>query len=273
MVSLLRFFACPTKRLCRLGIRFTILVAGTNWLIACQGDLPSQQLPAPTADPCALTPADKYYFTMSNQLDDKYFESDTIFPGTVRFSAPPVYQRVTWRIGNDPRLYTATSFNLGFPAAVGSVQVQFFGTRPIDKCLTRDDGVDTLAKTLTVLPFNRKNPQAAIEGKYVGAISTALQDTFRVRVFVQRDPVDTANVKVILYNLNKGCPGLDINIIGGYKALVFNQTRGDAQCHGIYGSAALDPKDRNLLRVQYQEQVTPGQPQTVAREFIGRRVR
>ena len=46
-----------------------------------------------------------------------------------------------------------------------------------------------------------------------------------------------------------------------------------AHMHGLYGAAALDSTDRNILCVRYCEQVTPGSFETVALKFVGRRVR
>lgn len=254
-----------------------LLCAG---LAACQGDLPPQSLPKPGVDPCTLPASAKYYFTVANEVDTRYFSSDTIFAGglmgTVRLLAPPVYRSVVWQVGSDPRTYTANPFKLNFPTAVGTVRIRLVGTRPVDACRPGDRGVDTLTQLLTVVPFNYRHPHAAVEGRFAGATTAAPLDTFTVRIFtrlVPLTPSDTSNYVLNVYNLNKGCPGLDMNVIPGYRALVFNQTRGDAQCHGVYGAAAVDSTDRNILRIRYREQVTPGQPAYVDREFIGRRVR
>lgn len=254
-----------------------LLCAG---LPACQADLPPQSLPKPGVDPCTLPASAKYYFTVANEVETRYFPSDTVFAGgltgTVRLLAPAVYRTVVWQVGGDPRTFTTNPFKLNFPTAVGTVLIRFVGTRPVNACRPGDRGVDTLTQRLTVVPFNYRHPHAAVEGRFVGATTAAPLDTFTVRIFTRLIPLapgDTSNYVLNLYNLNKGCPGLDMNVIPGYRALVFNQTRGDAQCHGVYGVAALDSTDRNILRVRYGEQVTPGQPAYVNREFVGHRVR
>lgn len=240
-------------------------------IVSCQDGLPTQQLPRPSADPCATPVAAKYYFTVANQVGDKFFPSDTIFPGTVKLSAPAVYTSVVWRIGNDTRTFTKNNLIFDFPTAIGTITIRFVGTRPVDKCKARDQGIDTLTKSLTVVNFNPRHPHSAIEGVFLGATANMPADTFRVRIFNRQDVRDTASYEIAMYNLNKGCPGLEMNLVPSYRAISFNQTRGDAICHGIYGSGILDSIDRNKIYLKYNEQLTPGQPEYAPRVFIGYR--
>lgn len=240
-------------------------------LVNCQGDLPTQQLPKPSADPCATPAAAKYYFSVANQVGDMFFSSDTIFPGTVKLSAPAIYTSTVWHIGNDPRTFTKNNLLFDFPTAIGTVAIRFIGTRPIDKCKAHDLGVDTLTKSLTVVSFNPRHPHSAIEGVFLGATANMPSDTFSVRIFNRQDVRDTASYAIAMYNLNKGCPGLDINLFPSYRAITFNQTRGDAMCHGVYGYGILDSIDRNKIYIKYNEQLHPGQPEYAPRIFIGHR--
>lgn len=238
-------------------------------LVSCHNDVFTKQPPTPIPDPCIIPISQRHYFIVANQVDDRFFPSDTIFPGTIRLSAPTIYTSITWQIGNDARLFFKNNQLINFPNAIGTVYIKFIGTRPTDACLPKDRGVDTLTKTLTIVPYNYRHPRSAIEGIYLGANTNTPQDTFSVRIFNRHNPRDTTDYAINVYNLNKGCPGLDINVIPAYKALKFNQTRGDASCHGVYGVASLDSVDRRKLKITYNEQLVPGQPEYAARVFIG----
>ena len=185
--------------------------------------------------------------------------------------APPVYTAVEWRIGTDPHTFTKNPQLLDFQQPVGTISVRLIGTRAVDKCRPGDRGVDTLMKTLTVVPYDPAQPRAAIAGVFLGAASNAPADTFRVsiRPGLRYGGVDST---LLPYNLNKGCPGLDMDANPQYRALEFNQRRADGQCHGVYGYAVLDSLDRNKLRIVYHELV-PGQSQYSNRVFIGHRQR
>jgi len=241
------------------------------YIASCHNDAITQQPPIPLPDPCVTPVSQRHFFTIANQVDDKFFPSDTIFPGTVRLSAPSVYTSVTWQVGNDARIFIKNNQLFDFTSAIGTIYIRFIGVRPVDACIPKDRGSDTLTKALTIVPYNYRHPRSAIEGIYLGANVNAPQDTFSVRIFNRYNPRDTTDYAITIYNLNKGCPGLDMNVIPAYKALKFNQTRGDATCHGVYGVASLDSVDRRKLKITYNEQLVPGQPEYAARVFIGYR--
>lgn len=243
-------------------------------LAGCTGDLPIQPVRKPAPDPCALPVTARHYFRVTSQRlgCERFVTGDTLFPGTLRLVAPPVYTAVEWRIGSDPRTFTKNPQLLEFAQPVGPVALRFIGTRPVDPCQPGDRGVDTLFSTVTVVAYRPRHPHAAIEGVFLGATTQAPRDTFRVSIRPGlMFPGDSSSLTLIPFNLNKGCPGLEMKTCPQYRALDFNQTRGDAQCHGVYGYAALDSLDRNRLRIVYREQVTPGQPEYADRIFIGYR--
>ena len=245
-------------------------------LTGCNGDLPIQPAQKPTVDPCTQPFAARYYFRVTSQRFGcgRFVAGDTLFPGTLRLAAPPGYTAVEWRVGSDPRTFTKNPQQLDVQQPIGTVAIRFVGTRPVDKCRPGDRGVDTLFQTVTVVPYYPRRPRAAIEGVFLGATAQAPRDTFRVSIRPGlMFPGDSSSLTLIPYNLNKGCPGLEMKTCPQYRALDFNQTRGDAQCHGVGGYAALDSLDRNLLRIVYREQVTPGQPAYADRLFIGYRQR
>lgn len=263
----------------RVANLFTLPRHVTRWLMAVV--IPGMVLaschrktedPAPV--PCGKSPA-PYGFTIQNNINNKFFTCDTIFPSVVRFSAAPAYSTVVWQIGTDPRVYTQKDVDVTFPAsAVGTVTIRCTGTRPVNRvCFPNDDGVDTMTKVLTVMPLNPSVPHAAIEGKFLGATTDAPRDTFTVRIFVGPDLLYPTQPALFLVNLNKGCPGTSIDISAGYQGLVFNQGIGNAVCHGVYGVGHIDLQDRTKIRFDYSEQATPGSPVEVSKVFIGTRIR
>ncbi len=263
----------------RIAYLFILLQRTTGWLIAIvlAGTVLAachQKGDEPVPVPCGIPPA-PFGFKIENNINDKFFTCDTIFPSVVRLSAAPVYTSVVWQIGTDPRVYTQKAFDITFPATtVGTVTITCTGTRPVNRiCFPNDDGVDTMTKVLTVMPLNPYAPHAAIEGKFLGATTDAPRDTFTVRIFVGPDLLHPTQPALFLVNLNKGCPGTSIDISAGYQGLVFNQGIGNAVCHGVSGIGHIDLQDRTKIRFDYDEQVTPGKPALASKVFIGTRIR
>lgn len=272
--SMLLFFKQHLLQRCqKLTYLLIILGFGSVLINGCSHDGEGRNSSNPT--PCGPAQAEQYAFTIQNNINNNFFECDTIFPSVVRFTASQVYSSAKWKIGTDPRSFTKTSFDLTFPStSTGSVVIQCIGTRPINTvCIPHDDGIDTLTKVLTIMPLDEFAPHAAIEGKFLGSTTDAVSDTFVVRIFVGPDLLHPPHPAIFLYNLNKGCPGTSIDISAGYQGLVFNQGIGNTVCHGVFGTGHIDLKNRNKIRFDYDEQKTPGSVTLVHKTFLGTRIR
>lgn len=226
-------------------------------------------------NPCATAQPNPLTFKMREQVGNQFFETDSTYPRTLSFRAPRTYTTFRWKIGNDPKVFTDSSFTLEFTQAVGTIPIQLIATRALNTtCFPHDDGVDTLTKSLTILPLDPQQPHAAIEGKYLGATLDAPQDTFTVRVYTAPVPYSPQDRGIFLKNLNKGCQGTAMSIVGGYRSIVFNQGNfaGDG-CKQVAGVGFLDPLDRNKIRFVYSQIETAGATTRTPKTFVGNRIR
>ena len=200
---------------------------------------------------------------------------DTAILGVVTFAGPGApYTSYEWRVGNDPRVFTQKSFGLGFNTAnlYGTVPVRLIARRPPNlACFAKDDGVDTLTKSLTIVPYALAT--SPILGRFRGANLDAPADTFTVRILVEPDRrlpgIPNAPPAVYLHNLpNKVCPfTVDEQVGGGWRGVEID----GIGCGLAYGTALLGD-DRRTLRITYSMVNLPN-PTRFDRIFVGRRVR
>ena len=161
---------------------------------------------------------------VANPLTFSFLEySGTPTPDTtynnqsVSFVGPGApYTAYQWLVG--PTTVRATQkFTLSFDAnTVGPIPVRLIARRPPNTaCFPHDDGVDTLTRVLTLVPFvdpavPLRNPRAPIYGKYLGATHSAPRDTFTVRIYQGRNyyyPTDpTAPPHRLRQQLAQGVP-------------------------------------------------------------------
>lgn len=141
---------------------------------------------SPGENPCDSAVPAKAEFYIKENLSDTAFLADTIFrDNVVTFEANSSYYATTWKVGEDPRVFTARSFTLSFADFLGSLDVQFTGrATPNTRCFPLDSGVYSGTKKLTVVeqeqkPFVTVSPMV---GRYKGAYREAPQDSFIVRI-------------------------------------------------------------------------------------------
>jgi hypothetical protein len=138
-------------------------------------------------DPCeGLTVMPVANFAIKEVLSDTAFYSDTIFRDNgAEFVALDQYETVSWKVGNDTRNFTQSSFSLRFPNFLGSMNVKFTGTKkPNTLCFPADNGIYDGTKSLTVVEQVEK-PNVTLSpliGNYQGAYTDSPQDTFTVRI-------------------------------------------------------------------------------------------
>ena len=200
---------------------------------------------------------------------------DTAILGDVAFVGPGApYTTYEWQVGTDPRVFTQKRFGLFFGTAnlYRTIPVRLIARRPPNlACFAKDDGVDTLTKALTIMPY--ASASSPILGRFHGANLDAPADTFTVRITAEPDRrfpgIPNAPPTVYLHNLpNKVCPfTINEQVSGGWRGILID----GIGCGGAYGTALLDD-DRRTLRITYSMVNLPN-PARLDRVFVGRRVR
>jgi hypothetical protein len=85
----------------------------------------------------------------------------------VFFNSKTTYESYEWRVGTDPRVWTARRFELQFQNYVGTVDIRLIGRRKArPECQSGDVGIDTFTRRLTILP----RLDVPIFGRYNGTI-------------------------------------------------------------------------------------------------------
>ena len=255
----------------RLRLLFVCtMVAGLLGTTSCRKNSP---LPAP--DPCLGARA--------NPLTFRFLESygtptpDTALSNqTIAFDGPGTpYTSYEWRVGTDPRPFTQRRFGLYFPRTrIGTFLVRLIAHRPPNlRCFPKDDGVDTLTQTLTVV--DRNAFQSPVYGKFLGANVDAPRDTFTIRVFSgpsYQVPVDPLAAPYdYLRNLGRGCQSPYFNIGMTWRGLSFFFNGTDFNCLSESGSGYLPTRDS--IRIDYSQRESSNSSNRVNRVFRGRRVR
>jgi hypothetical protein len=203
---------------------------------------------------------------------------DTAFTGqTITFEAlGPPYNAYEWQVGSAANTRTTRSFALDFPASVtGRIAVRLIARRRPDPagCPALDDGVDTLTRTLTLIPPG--DLRAPIYGKFQGANRDAPRDTFTVRVLLGGNydfPNNPAAPRYnYLYNLGKGCrsPYFDVGL--RWNGIRFTYSAIDFGCLSPNGRGFMTTRDS--IRIEYNEYVAASGSGRHDRVFLGKRIR
>lgn len=246
-----------------VGGAFVLLAASSLGLAGCRDK-------APAPDPCQGQ--------LANPLTLRFIEAfGTPTPDTAYNNQPMVfeapgapYTSYKWLIGQvDERTgrRTGVSFDR---YTLGQLSVRLIATRPPNKaCFKNDDGVDTLTKTLTLVPY--RDQRAPIYGRFRGANKDTPSDTFSVRIYqgpnVAYPNNPAAEPSNYIVGVPKGCnkPYLDIGLTW----------RGITSSGGSGGCTGLDITKgylttRDSLRLEYRTQVSPT---IIDKVFVGKRVR
>lgn len=247
----------------RLISAWSVLLLG---LAACHHDTPAP-------DPCLTQQANPLSFRFLEAYgtptpDTAYSKQDITFEGP---GAP--YTSYEWKVGNDARVFDKRKFSLYFyEKDAGKYPVRLIARRPANtRCFSKDDGVDTLTKVLTILP--NRTLRAPVLGKFLGANTDAPNDTFTIRVFLApnrfypNDP--TVEPFTYLRNLSKGCQSPYFDVGQTWRAINFNYGGSEFGCHTESGTGYLTTRDS--IRVNY-DRFEP-YPQVKKHVFLGKRVR
>lgn len=244
------------------------LLGGLLWAAGCG----HKDVPAP--NPCIGTKANPLTFRFLENFGTP--TPDTAFTGQrITFDGPGApYTEYKWQVGTDPRPFTQKRFGLYFPeTAAGPVAVRLIATRPPNtRCFAKDDGVDTLTQTLTLLPRSLRAP---VYGRFLGSNADAPRDTFSIRIFSAPTyvlPIDPAADPLdYLRNLGRGCQSPYFTVGLTWRGIWFNYGRNDFSCLTESGTGYLTTRDS--IRVDYTQNEPFPSPGRVSRVFRGRRVR
>ncbi len=243
-----------------------VVVAG---LFAAAGlSLPGCDEKEPLPDPCQGQKANPLTFefreAFGTPTPDTAYNDQTV--GLIGPGKP--YTKYKWLIGRidereGPRV--GVSFD---EFTLGNIPVRLIATRPPNlACFPKDDGVDTLTKTLTLMPY--RDARAPIYGKFQGANKDTPRDTFTVRIyqgpnfFQPNNPA--AEFTNYLVGVPKGCrvPYFDIGLT--WRGISPNS----GGCTGLNVNLGY-LTTRDSIRLEYRAQVSPT---IIDKVFVGRRVR
>lgn len=203
-------------------------------------------------DPCKDKVPFKADFTIEEKVGDTSFVTNkALAPGYVFFKAKGTYDSVRWFIGGPQNSSTNRNHVLYFQNPEGPVDVTFIGyKKPDAQCFPYDKAIDTVRKTVTILP---RDGNAAIVGRFWG--------------YNQSNPADTFSITISYYdnvwgyfikNLPKGCPGyttgsesapknIGLTIKAGYSG--FQIDAASVECATVEGYGKLN--DQDTLRITY----------------------
>ena len=254
------------------------LLGGATLLLLLAAPACRRDAPAPEPDPCRTALANPLTFRILENYGTP--TPDTAFnKQTITFEAPDsLYTSYAWQIGSDPRTFDKRTVSLYFPDAPPStLAVRLIARRPPNtRCFSQDDGLDTLTRTLTLVPRRFARP-APIYGRFLGSNADAPQDTFSIRVF-QAPPFTTppdplAAPYDYLRNLGRGCQSPYFSVGLTWRGIFFNYGRNDFGCLTESGTGHLLASNRDSIVVRYSQNRTDRDPTRVSRVFRGRRVR
>lgn len=137
-------------------------------------------------NPCTGMLQPRAEFGIKEVLSDTAFYTDTAFAdNTINFCALLPYKSVQWKIGDDPREFAGTSFNLNFPDELGTFDIAFTGkTDANPACFPGDNGSYSGTKQITIVEQLDKATltRSPLTGSYSGAFDDNPHDIFTVRI-------------------------------------------------------------------------------------------
>lgn len=125
-------------------------------------------------------------FVIKETVGFTSFIADTVFrQNPIVFETTRPYDSVIWKIGNDPRSFDTSKFELMFPGILGTFGVTLNAKAvPNQGCFPGDRGVYNGKKNLTILEQFDKNSLTVspMVGRYSGAYIESPTDTFSVTI-------------------------------------------------------------------------------------------
>lgn len=221
----------------------------------------------PLPDPCAKLAANPLIFQFVEAFGTP--TPDTAYnnqPLAIKGPGAP-YTSYQWLVGKiDER--TGQNIVVSFDGAtLGPIPVRLIAKRPPNPaCFKNDDGVDTLTKVLTLVPY--RDLRAPIYGKFQGANTDAPRDTFTVRIYSGPNfyypNIPGAEPTNYVAGMPKWCQYPHHNV--GLTWRGFTATNG-TDCSNFDLKGYLTTRDS--IRIEYRTQIVPT---IIDKIFVGKRV-
>ncbi|MBS1554012.1 MAG: hypothetical protein JSU09_03715 [Bacteroidetes bacterium] len=235
----------------------------------------------PKPNPCrGIAPLDADFtikqpisFAIANGRYDTLLATDTVLMGsTVQFEAKHDSMTYEWKIGEDDRTWNTKKVTLAFRDFYGSVRIRLIGRwSPNVQCFPKDDGVDTVYRTLTVLQ-DKDNP---VFGEYEGYNLSKVSDIFRIKL---SPTFPIYPWEGVLTNINKGCDGAG-GPNGEYGWVAYRRYFFGWGDSTPFGGNCLAPKgalevsgDGKNVRVNFSTITSTTNSKRVKDAFIGKRI-
>jgi hypothetical protein len=138
--------------------------------VACKKKQSDPEIPDPPAS-----------FKIEENVGGKWVETPSVLVyNGVRFTASDLYESYKWTIGYDTRTFTTRVTGLSFPDGGDNfVNIRLIAKKKAQHIKdTKDDGVDTLTRTMSILKWE----ESRIIGRYKGHVTTRPDDEFIMSV-------------------------------------------------------------------------------------------
>jgi hypothetical protein len=191
---------------------------------------------------------------LRDRLGNRYFNTPTIYVGrTLYLKAALHYDSCSWTIGNNGRVWNGDSFEVSFIQPYGKMTVTLIGKRKPDKCFPKDDGMDTIEKTINVIsgggPYGYNGPLLGNWLIYDSANPKAVYTELKI---LQSDSAEKGRYDTYFYHIMPGC---DIGYMGsGLEDLSYNAFLIQDDYTGCYSAIIighLDETDTNKITLEY----------------------
>ncbi|MDX1904123.1 MAG: hypothetical protein SFU27_08190 [Thermonemataceae bacterium] len=159
-------------------------------------------------DLCANQKPFEADFDIKEVVGDSSFVTDTTLAQQfVIFEAKEDYDTYEWKIGLDERTFTTKDVQLFFPEPTLLLNIRLIATKKPSACFPNDKTVDTIVKTLKVVPFE----QSKLIGEYQGADIDNPNEPYTVKIFAG-DLRNDGYIDYVLDNWVRGClAGKDVD--------------------------------------------------------------
>lgn len=225
-------------------------------------------------EPCVGVQAPKPDFMMRDRLGPRYFNTATIYDGrTLYLKSVLHYDSCSWTIGNNGRVWHGDSFQVSFIQPYGKMLVRLIGKRKPEKCFPKDDGMDTIEKTINVISgggsYGYNGP---LLGNWLIYDSANPKVVYTELKILQSDSAEKGRYDTYFYHLLPGC---DSGYMGsGLEDLSYNAFLLQDSYAGCYGASIvgyLDENDTNKITLEYT--TLPNYNWTTIKHFTRKGVR
>jgi hypothetical protein len=225
------------------------------------------------ADPCKGKEWKALDFKIGQPVEDSLGVTDTVlmrkignstnfYSEDISFVAPQGYVSYSWKIGTDERTFEENSVTLSFDKPYGKIDVTLITKSVADPCFPQNDLLDTLTKSVYILPLVGKFP---FEGTFRGYNTDEPNHIFEVSLayfgdgMVERSEGKEGYYDGRIHNLPEGCTGFPFTpeyyhtgmIWFSSHMIYFEALDVSETCLDRYGYATVS-EDRSAIVIDYE---------------------